>query len=259
MEEIWAELRTSEGQTAPFAIVLSLGSPADADLPEASLLCPEETSRHRRIREPVSSWAYLCSHIALRLLAGRALRRSPAALEFLSPGAPNVAPRLRGQAQTGLQVSLSHSGGWAAIGLRQGGPIGIDVEQVSREIDALAVADHFLTPNELNELRALPGHAQGPSALRSWCAKEAVLKAAGTGLSTDPRTVPVHWSGHAGTSALDGVGYELALIGERSAGKATGAIAGKAPVGQIIEAHSSFNELLSLFRESQPWWETPVD
>ncbi|WP_386078991.1 4'-phosphopantetheinyl transferase family protein [Tropicimonas aquimaris] len=254
LEEFWTRLRTPEHHAGPLAMVLSLGMPTEDAFPEASLLCPAETRRHQRMREPTSAWAYLCSHVALRILAGWALGRSPAALEFVSPGEPNVPPRLRGEAQSGLQVSLSHSGSSAAIGLRQGGMVGIDVEQTDRARDALAVVENFLTPNEVGEVLALPRHDQGPLALRYWCAKEAVLKAAGTGLSTDPRSVSVQWSGEIATTMLDGVAYELGRIGPHFPERTAGAIACSAPVGEIMETHSSFNELLSLFRTSQPWW-----
>jgi len=65
-------------------------------------------------------------------------------------------------------------------------------------VDARPVPDQW-APGE-------PPAAGDHGALRSWTRKEAVLKAAGTGLSVDPRTVPV--SDHRGAPAA--AGYWLA-------------------------------------------------
>lgn len=97
-------------------------------------------------------------------------------------------PRLPGDA---LWFSLAHCGDHGLIALSATNPVGVDLEQ-ARSYERLdALADLTLSESE----RALwtntrPGDRRALF-LRAWTAKEAVLKAAGTGLLTDPRSLTV--------------------------------------------------------------------
>jgi 4'-phosphopantetheinyl transferase len=76
-------------------------------------------------------------------------------------------------------LSMTRSIDLVAVALSDAGPVGIDVER--RDADpGRAVAAVVLAPGEVP--------APGPDGvLRTWVRKEAVLKAAGTGLAVDPR------------------------------------------------------------------------
>jgi 4'-phosphopantetheinyl transferase len=81
-----------------------------------------------------------------------------------------------------LHVSTADSGGLSVVAVTDAGPVGVDVEQVDRsgfpgfaEV-ALGLEEHA---SDLRERTVL------------WTRKEAVLKATGEGLRTDPRTVDV--------------------------------------------------------------------
>jgi 4'-phosphopantetheinyl transferase len=78
-------------------------------------------------------------------------------------------------------LSTSRSGDRVAVALSDAGPVGIDVER--RDADpGRALAAVVLAPGE--------ARAAGPGGLlRTWVRKEAVLKAAGTGLAVDPRAL----------------------------------------------------------------------
>lgn len=77
-------------------------------------------------------------------------------------------------------LSLSRTTGLVAVALAEHGPVGVDVERADR-VDLGRVA---LAPGE----RPAPGPH---GLLRTWTRKEAVLKAAGTGLAVDPALLRV--------------------------------------------------------------------
>lgn len=82
-------------------------------------------------------------------------------------------------------VNWSHSGDWLIAAAAEGARVGIDLEMHQPRPKALALARRFFAAEEAAALAAL---ADDPAALewaftRLWCAKEAVLKAHGRGLS----------------------------------------------------------------------------
>ena len=131
---------------------------------------------------------FLRRRAALRLLVGRRLDADPAAvvLGYDKRGAPVVrAPAAR------LRVSVSARGELAGFALA-GGPVGIDIEPL---VDPGPI-DLVLTPAEQAAVAAAPD--PGRARLDRWTAKEAYLKALGTGLSRDPADLDVvPWDGEA--------------------------------------------------------------
>ena len=85
-------------------------------------------------------------------------------------------------------VSLSRTTGVALAAVADGQSVGADVETVAR-FGETGVAGVLLHPGE---------HADGPDDLAViWVRKEALLKATGRGLTTDPATVRVSAAGEA--------------------------------------------------------------
>ncbi|MEO6087954.1 MAG: 4'-phosphopantetheinyl transferase superfamily protein, partial [Umezawaea sp.] len=92
-------------------------------------------------------------------------------------------------------VNLTHSGALAAVALTAAGPVGVDIERldpVSRPdsgdaSDSLAAT--VLGGLERQQWRDVPPTARRDVLTRSWTRKEAVLKALGTGLAGDLRSV----------------------------------------------------------------------
>lgn len=82
-----------------------------------------------------------------------------------------------------LQFNWSHSGNYALIALARGVALGVDIERIGKPARALDVARRFFAPGESTALAAVDASARKPAFTGLWCAKEAVLKAAGTGLS----------------------------------------------------------------------------
>ena len=97
-----------------------------------------------------------------------------------------------------VHVSLSRAGGLVALAATLAGPLGIDIESLAA-VRAAAFDDVAFDPDERDALRAVAEArgAAGADRMRAlaWSAKEAVLKATGTGLRTDPRTLHLDLDG----------------------------------------------------------------
>ncbi|HET6434243.1 MAG TPA: 4'-phosphopantetheinyl transferase superfamily protein [Xanthomonadaceae bacterium] len=89
-------------------------------------------------------------------------------------------PRL---AEGDADVNWSHSGDLLLVALARGGQVGVDVERERPRARAVALARRFFAPAEADWLQALPAAAREVAFVRLWCAKEALLKAHGHGLS----------------------------------------------------------------------------
>lgn len=146
-------------------------------LPPALAAClpPAERERAMALRRPQDRINRLAAYAALFKLAAEhtGLPAQALALQRSVHGKPQL------QLPAGcppLYASLSHSGEWVAIALADG-PVGIDIERVSRfDWQALHQAHFADDPWPQNIAPALAFH-------QLWCSKEAVLKAAGAGLS----------------------------------------------------------------------------
>lgn len=96
---------------------------------------------------------------------------------------PRGRPRL-GPPQAGFDCSWSHSGDGLLIALGEGVELGVDCERQRPRPRALDVAQRYFTAAEHDWLAgSATGDARDRAFLRLWCAKEAVLKAHGHGLS----------------------------------------------------------------------------
>ena len=121
-------------------------------------------------------------------------RGEPQARELLAPVLGMTAAELpvardeRGRPwlQAPLQhygTGWSHSGGQLLVGLGEGIRLGVDLERQRPRPRLLEVAARFFHGDELAWLQSVDEPARQALFFRLWCAKEAVLKAHGHGLS----------------------------------------------------------------------------
>jgi 4'-phosphopantetheinyl transferase len=89
-----------------------------------------------------------------------------------------------------VHASVSHTADASAVAVSIEHPVGIDVERLDAArftgIEAIA-----LSPAERGQWRRLPERRRLRSLAEHWTVKEAVAKALGTGLRTDPATIDV--------------------------------------------------------------------
>lgn len=96
-------------------------------------------------------------------------------------------PFIAHPAGTGLHLSLATRAGLVAVALAQN-PVGIDVERIDPAAEPPLAALH---PRESEALLALPEHARPLAFAQLWSAKEAYVKALGTGFARAPDSFSV--------------------------------------------------------------------
>lgn len=156
---------------------------ADDEWPRlAALLDDAESARAARFAFDDDRRAYVAAHALLRArLSERATSVAPAEWRF--DATPHGKPVLRAP-HAGLNVSLSHTRGMAAVAIAAGREVGVDVESVLRPRNAVNVAERYFAPEEAALLRAESDPlVQTELFFAIWTLKEAVLKADGRGLA----------------------------------------------------------------------------
>jgi 4'-phosphopantetheinyl transferase len=82
-----------------------------------------------------------------------------------------------------ISFNLSHAGDYLLLAVCAGCEIGVDLEQVRREIPFRAMAERYFSHHEQSDLFSLAEEEQLPAFYRCWTRKEAYLKGTGTGFS----------------------------------------------------------------------------
>ncbi|KAB7763689.1 4'-phosphopantetheinyl transferase family protein [Xanthomonas maliensis] len=115
-----------------------------------------------------------------RQLLGPVLGLAPADVPVQrdARGRPTLQPAL-----PGWDIGWSHSGEYLLVGLGEGVRLGVDLERLRPRPRLLEIAARFFHPDETAWLTGLPVAEAHALFFRLWCAKEAVLKAHGHGLS----------------------------------------------------------------------------
>lgn len=145
-----------------------------------AVLSDDERARQARFVREEDRVRFSLYRGALRHLLARRLRTKPEAIRFRT--APGGKPELDPSAHPeSPQFNISHSGDWFCAAFARA-PVGVDVELTDRRTDALAVARHAFHAAETNCLEAQPEDLRRTLFFRWWTAKEALLKAWGTGL-----------------------------------------------------------------------------
>lgn len=196
---------------------------------DLALLDPAERSRMAAFHHERDRHLYAVAHALLRRVLARQSRRPPTDLRFATEdhGRPYLLDD-RGQPD-GLRFSLSHCAAGVAVAVCQGAAVGIDVEDAARQDDPMPLAPQVATADEESELAELAPSQRRAAFLRLWTRKEALLKAKGTGLLTDPRTVSVgchpcsapqtlHWDNALWTLADLPCGWASAAVAVAGAG-----------------------------------------
>ena len=183
-----------------------------------SVLDDDECERARRFRTCTARERFVVSRGALRLVLGGLTGSPPARLRFARRcgwcgGTDHGKPHLLGH--SGLDFSISHSGGLALIAVARGRRLGADVEHVRQGTDVLAIARGSLSPRERRTIESQGSdEARRNAFFRCWTRKEAYLKARGVGLAGGLDTDPEHTGGWQVRSLRTPPAYVAAVAAE---------------------------------------------
>jgi len=111
------------------------------------------------------------------------------AFEYSENGKPHLVPPASSRFPAGqggqdacgtISFNVSHSGEWVVLAIGRRRNIGVDVERIRREMDVMAIASRYFTPEETAQIeRAADLHA---AFFHFWARKEAYVKATGSAL-----------------------------------------------------------------------------
>lgn len=148
------------------------------------LLTAIESERAGRFRFAQDRATYVLAHACWRVILGQVLG--------VPTGTVPLRIALAGQPMlpgTGFATSLSHSGNWVAVAIACATTVGLDIETSPARATLGQLAGSICTQAEIAALEELPAPDREPAMLALWTRKEALLKAFGCGLRTEPSSV----------------------------------------------------------------------
>jgi 4'-phosphopantetheinyl transferase len=206
------------------------------DLPDelmatcAAVLDPAEQARAAALTHPGGRSRFTAAHGAVRMILGGHIGVPPARIAW--EHSPKGKPEPAG---TRARVSISHSGGLAALAIAGDRSVGVDLQQFPATLDPPGMAARFYPPPEARFVAAGGSEGQMARFIRLWARKEACVKVGGGVLMqglrlhvngrgavvvTDPggplpgpylvRDVPAPRRFRAAVAADGGSGYEVA-------------------------------------------------
>ncbi|NSY98952.1 4'-phosphopantetheinyl transferase superfamily protein [Agrobacterium tumefaciens] len=172
------------------------GGLREADVP----LTAAERRRYARLVMPSDRRRFLISRLAFKMLVERISGEAACKLELVVDTC-HGRPVLRGT--EGLDINISHSGGWVAIGCSSTGIVGVDVEEQTTGMSSIAKL--MLTRSERDYYEQSESTGKDTVLLRTWTVKESVAKYFGSGLPSMLSRIDCTWNGdHLAALSVDG-------------------------------------------------------
>ena len=181
-----------------------------------TLLSPEERQRADRFVFERDRTRHTVAHALLRhllsLYCSSDSSVSPGSLRFSTTYAGK--PSLQFPALP-LQFNLTHSEDRALLAVSAGFALGVDIEKVRTNIEALAISRHYFFGSERDDIESAAVETRADTFFRYWVAKEAVLKAQGIGLGFPLDRFRVAFEGHSNNASVETLDPERLAPGWR--------------------------------------------
>lgn len=148
--------------------------------PAYAALSDGERARAARFMRHEDAVRSAATRAALRDVLGTALGIAPHAVAIVVDASGR--PSLDDAHRASLDFNVSHAGDHALIAWAPAGRVGVDIESCNRTADWRALTREVCAPAEAAYLDSLPLVERAGAFMRVWSAKEALLKALGTGI-----------------------------------------------------------------------------
>lgn len=147
-----------------------------------AVLSDDELARAEAFHFERDCVSYVVAHAVLRHVVGERVGSDPRALRFAQRDGHK--PELE-HPRADATFNLSHAGDGVVVALAIGFEVGVDVEEIRSDVEHDTLAERFFSPAESAALRSRTPAGRVESFFACWTRKEAVVKAAGGGLSID--------------------------------------------------------------------------
>lgn len=146
------------------------------------LMNEAESTQQQRFLRPIDRHRYLVTRALARTTLSHYMNRAPEdwKFDFNDYGRPEVSAD---QQDIPLRFNISHTNELIAMVVNLTDDAGVDVEDVSRRVGVMSIADFSFAPGESKDLQSLTGQEQKDRFFLYWTLKEAYIKARGMGLS----------------------------------------------------------------------------
>jgi 4'-phosphopantetheinyl transferase len=183
-----------------FAFSLA-AAPDEVECWYSTLSCDERT-RARSFARMADRDRYAVAHGVLRSLLATycGVAAADLALARSAHGKPEIA-----STPTSITFNLSHCEDAALVAVGRHHPIGVDLERARLDVDVDAISEGNFSSAEREVIEKSGAARRADTFFRHWVAKEAVLKARGTGLSTPLDAFSVHFTADGRTAAIEAV------------------------------------------------------
>jgi len=152
------------------------------------LLAPHERQRLERFIDPTARREFVTCRGVLHLLLAFLSKADPGSVKIREEG--NGKPQLEADGHTHpLAFNLAHTDGLCLIACSRESEMGVDVERIQPLPEMEDMAQKYLAPLEMAQWRATAPSQRAALFYRFWSAKEALLKALGSGLRIPPAQV----------------------------------------------------------------------
>jgi len=150
-----------------------------------SILVPQDSAQAEKFlrREPLEKFVIRRSLLRclLGLHTGRSLYRSP--LEYSASGQPLLPAGEKGLRP--LFFSVSHTGGDLLFAFSKSWPAGVDIEEIRPVKELQSMIRKSCSAEEMDRINKVPEAERAGAFYKVWTLKEAISKAAGSGLTVE--------------------------------------------------------------------------
>jgi 4'-phosphopantetheinyl transferase len=180
--EPWPPSEESNGVLPPNEVHVwhtDLIIPKNGAVALLQVLAPDERDRASQFELESLRNEFIITRAFLRLALARYTNTKASELEFRTTanGKPELAK------ESSVRFNLSHSAGVAVLAIARDRRVGVDVERIRNDVDAIDIAERFFSRQETDWLRGQSRLELIPAFFSCWTAKEAYVKALGKGLS----------------------------------------------------------------------------